>query len=94
MTALIESLTWWPWNAEAPSIHNVRQEHEAPGLITLRWCTSDRSPTLLTDAAGVHLFRDATERIEHRVTLTGAAGTLESILIRAGEHEHPVEIGF
>ncbi|HHO51903.1 MAG TPA: hypothetical protein ENK18_13735 [Deltaproteobacteria bacterium] len=94
MTALLESLTWWPWHTGAKNIHSVRHTLDAPGLITLQWATLEEGPTTLLRADGAHLFQDPTRRTEHQVTLTGTAGTRESIVIHAGDHERVVELGF
>lgn len=94
MTALIESLTWWPWGTGAQDIHSVHHTLEAPGLITLQWTTREETATRLARLDGARLFQDDTGRTEHQVTLTGTAGTCEAIVIQAGDHERVVELGF
>jgi hypothetical protein len=93
VTTLLESLTWWPWSADA-GIRNVRHALQAPGMVTLAWATREACATLLTRRDGSEVFRDESLRNEHRVTLTGWAGLGEDIVIRAGEAERIVQVQF
>lgn len=91
---LLDALTWWPWSRTEGEISDVRPAVEAPGLVTLAWCTDAEQPTLLTRHDGTELFRDELPRRQHRVTLTGNAGWREEIVIRAGEFQRAVQIAF
>jgi hypothetical protein len=92
MTALLESMTWWPW--PVGPIRNVRHQSEAPGMVTLRWRTPEPVPTLLARPDGSPLFHDEQARTEHQVTLTGWAGRCEDIVIRAGRETRRVAVAF
>ncbi|MEQ1569045.1 MAG: hypothetical protein ABMA64_25635 [Myxococcota bacterium] len=93
MTTLLESLTWWPWNA-AECIRNVRRSPAAPGLVTLAWATRDPRPTVLKKADGTEVFRDEGPKVDHVVTLTGGAGELEDIVIDTGDFQRVVRVEF
>lgn len=92
MTALLQALTWWPWNEGC--IRNVRRSPQAPGMVTLAWATREPLPTILLRRDGTEVFRDEVPRQEHQVTLTGWAGFREDIVIRAGDAERIVEVRF
>ena len=94
MTALLESLSWWPWTPELGPIRNVRHHAEAPGMVTLRWSTEDAVPTRLSRTDGTPLFQDDDPRTDHQVTLTGWAGMCEDIVILAGRDERRIAVSF
>lgn len=91
---LLDALTWWPWSRTESEITDVRPQVEAPGLVTLAWCTDEERPTRIERRDGTPLFSDELPRRQHRVTLTGAAGWREEIVIRAGDFQRAVQIAF